>query len=565
MRLKKAGGLYMKTKRVINISTFALILAALGFLLISNLTILSPYHTKSLVIEDKIFQENDPFILDNEEVLIDFDIIKEEIDPYIFWDKEVEKVTITTKDKTVRLKTNSLEAMINNKPVSIKIPVKVHNNKPYIPIEFMAEFFNIKISKFIDKDIVVIDFLEKERKVAEISKNTSLKSSPSLLSFNYRKLETGDIVSIYGDKGNWYYVRTKDGAFGFIKKPIETKTVVFKEPDVQREPYDTIWKPEYGKINMVWDHIFKKTPDMKDVEGIKGLDVISPTWFSIIDSEGNIYKKGDINYVNWAHKNGYKVWALIDNSFDPDITSIILNNTELREKVINQILVYAGLYNLDGINIDFENINIKDRDMLTQFIRELAPIMKEQGLVLSMDITVKSLSENWSLCYDRQELAKAVDYLALMAYDEHWGSSPVSGSVASIGWVEKGIVQLLELGVPPQKILLGIPFYTREWQEKVLEDGRLEVKSKALSMDSVKTRIKENDAKITWQQEIGQNFMSYTKNGYTYKIWIEDEKSIALKSSLVKNYDLAGTAAWRKGFEEPQIWDVLHDTLDKKP
>ena len=203
--------------------------------------------------------------------------------------------------------------------------------------------------------------------------------------------------------------------------------------------------------------------------------------------------------------------------------------------------------------------------MLTQFIRELAPIMKEQGLVLSMDITVKSLSENWSLCYDRQELAKAVDYLALMAYDEHWGSSPVSGSVASIGWVEKGIVQLLELGVPPQKILLGIPFYTREWQEKVLEDGRLEVKSKALSMDSVKTRIKENDAKITWQQEIGQNFMSYTKNGYTYKIWIEDEKSIALKSSLVKNYDLAGTAAWRKGFEEPQIWDVLHDTLDKKP
>ena len=125
MRLKKAGGLYMKTKRVINISTFALILAALGFLLISNLTILSPYHTKSLVIEDKIFQGNDPFILDNEEVLIDFDIIKEEIDPYIFWDKEVEKVTITTKDKTVRLKTNSLEAMINNKPVSIKIPVKV--------------------------------------------------------------------------------------------------------------------------------------------------------------------------------------------------------------------------------------------------------------------------------------------------------------------------------------------------------------------------------------------------------------------------------------------------------
>ena len=179
-----------------------------------------------------------------------------------------------------------------------------------------------------------------------------------------------------------------------------------------------------------------------------------------------------------THKNGYKVWALIDNSFDPDITSIILNNTELREKVINQILVYAGLYNLDGINIDFENINIKDRDMLTQFIRELAPIMKEQGLVLSMDITVKSLSENWSLCYDRQELAKAVDYLALMAYDEHWGSSPVSGSVASIGWVEKGIVQLLELGVPPQKILLEYLLYQRMAGESL---GRRKIRSQIKS------------------------------------------------------------------------------------
>lgn len=552
----------MDTRKTVNTSAFILILAALGFILISNLIILSPYHLRSLVIEDKTFEGNDPFILENDDVLINFDIIKAEIDPYIFWDNNVEKVTITTKDKTVRLKTNSLEAMINNKPVSIKIPVKLHNNKPYIPVEFMAEFFNIKISKFIDKDVVVVDFLEREREVAEITKNTYLKSGPTLLSFNYRKLENGDTVFVYGTKGNWYYVRTNDGIFGFIKKPIEVRTIKNNEPDIEREPVIP-WKPEYGRINMVWDHIFKNTPDMKGIKGIKGLDVISPTWFSIIDIEGNIDNKGDINYVNWAHKNGYKVWALCDNSFDPDITSTVLNNTELREKVINQILVYAGLYNLDGINIDFENVYLKDRGALTQFIRELAPIMKEQGLVLSMDITVKSLSENWSLCYDRIELGKVVDYLALMAYDEHWGSSPVSGSVASIRWVEKGIVSLIETGVPPQKILLGLPFYTREWQEKVLEDGKIEVTSKALSMASVKKRIKEKKAKVTWQRDTGQNYMSYSKNGCTYKIWIEDEKSIALKSSLVKKYGLAGTASWRKGFEEPEIWDVLYNNLDK--
>jgi spore germination protein YaaH len=548
----------MKKILITSLIIYLLIIVGIIFLR-ANMTFF-PYSQKTLVIEDSVFQEMDPFITEMGEVLVRFDIIKKEIDPYIFWDEKVQKVTITTRDKTIRLKTDSLRAMVNTKPVWIKIPVKIHREKPYIPIEFLAEFFGIRVTKFPDRNTVVIDFLEKERQVAEISKKQPLKAYPSPLSFNYKVLETGEKVCIYGNKGEWYLVRTDEGILGYIKKPRNIKTVVYGKPDFDNS-IPAPWKPARGKINMVWDYIGGKTPDMSGIS-IKGLDVISPTWFSLVDEEGNIDNKGDINYVRWAHNNGYKVWALIDNSFNPDITSTVLNNTELREKVINQILVYAGLYNLDGINIDFENVYLEDRDALTQFVRELAPILREQGLVISIDVTVKSLSENWSLCYDRKNLGQAVDYMILMAYDEHWAGSPVSGSVASIGWVERGIRSLLE-EVPAHKVILGLPFYTREWQERLLEGGKLEVKSKALSMASAQQHIRENKADVVWKEEYGQHFATYTKGEYTFKVWLEDERSIDLKSSLIKKYNLAGAASWRRGFEEPEIWEVLYNNLEK--
>jgi len=548
----------MKKILITSLIIYLLIIVGIIFLR-ANMTFF-PYSQKTLVIEDSVFQEMDPFITEMGEVLVRFDIIKKEIDPYIFWDEKVQKVTITTRDKTIRLKTDSLRAMVNTKPVWIKIPVKIHREKPYIPIEFLAEFFGIRVTKFPDRNTVVIDFLEKERQVAEISKKQPLKAYPSPLSFNYKVLETGEKVCIYGNKGEWYLVRTDEGILGYIKKPRNIKTVVYGKPDFDNS-IPAPWKPARGKINMVWDYIGGKTPDMSGIS-IKGLDVISPTWFSLVDEEGNIDNKGDINYVRWAHNNGYKVWALIDNSFNPDITSTVLNNTELREKVINQILVYAGLYNLDGINIDFENVYLEDRDALTQFVRELAPILREQGLVISIDVTVKSLSENWSLCYDRKNLGQAVDYMILMAYDEHWAGSPVSGSVASIGWVERGIRSLLE-EVPAHKVILGLPFYTREWQERLLEGGKLEVKSKALSMASAQQHIRENKADVVWKEEYCQHFATYTKGEYTFKVWLEDERSIDLKSSLIKKYNLAGAASWRRGFEEPEIWEVLYNNLEK--
>lgn len=197
---------------------------------------------------------------------------------------------------------------------------------------------------------------------------------------------------------------------------------------------------------------------------------------------------------------------------------------------------------------------------MVQFVRELTPILREAGIVVSIDVTIKSTSPNWSMCYDRRELGKVVDYVILMAYDEHWATSPVSGSVASIGWVERGITTLLE-DVEAEKVILGLPFYTREWEETHTESGSTSVKSRALSMGQVKQILEKNETQMSWDEKAGQNYAYYKKGDSIFKIWLEDEMSIKLKTTLIKKYDLVGAAAWRKGFEEPEIWDVLYDNL----
>ena len=316
-----------------------------------------------------------------------------------------------------------------------------------------------------------------------------------------------------------------------------------------------------GKINLVWDHITGEARNLAPAAKIPGLDVLSPTWFSIVSHDGLVASKADLKYVRDAHDKGYKVWALVSNSFDRDLTRAVLNNEWTRRKVIKQLAVYSSLYQLDGINIDFENIYDDDKDKLTQFVRELTAVLKEQNSVVSIDITVPSSASSWSLCYDRAALGQIVDYVMVMTYDEHWRTSPVSGSVASQGWVEQGIAATLQ-SIPGEKLLMGLPFYTREWEE-TSENGKITVKPRTLSMAQAQQLVQESGVSPVWLQDKGQYYAEYRKAGRTYRIWLEDERSIALKASLAGKYQLAGVAVWRKDFEQPAVWDVLHTALKK--
>ncbi|HWR62383.1 MAG TPA: S-layer homology domain-containing protein [Clostridia bacterium] len=316
---------------------------------------------------------------------------------------------------------------------------------------------------------------------------------------------------------------------------------------------------EGGKINLTWNYIWDKNTDNANIKKVAGLNVISPTWFTLASESGAAEDRGNLNYSNWAHKNGYKVWALVDNKFDSALTNGFLNNKSARTAFIDSLIGYAKKYKLDGLNIDFENMYTKDKNAFTQFMTELYQKTKANGLVLSVDVSVIAVNSNWSESFDRAALSKVVDYVALMTYDQHWGGSPVSGSVAQLSWVEQNLKKVLK-EVPGEKLLLGVPFYTRLWKEETV-NGSISVTSKAISMEEAERTIAENNASKTWDAESGQYYATYKKGNATYRIWLEEERSIKLKAELVNKYGLAGIASWKYGLEKPGVWTAIAQTL----
>ncbi|MDU4961903.1 MAG: glycosyl hydrolase family 18 protein [Sporomusaceae bacterium] len=321
------------------------------------------------------------------------------------------------------------------------------------------------------------------------------------------------------------------------------------------------WRPQ-GKLNLVWDYIPGFSPDLSQQETIRGLDVISPTWFSIAPDGRLLINNADWKYVQDAHAKGYKVWPLFKNGdFDPDLTRKFLASETLQELVIGQMLVYTALYDLDGINIDFENVYEADRDRLTAFVKRVADALRQQNLVSSVDVTVPGPSPNWSKCYDRRGLSQAVDYVMVMTYDEHWGASPVAGPVASLNWVDENLALLADNHIPREKLVMGIPFYAREWRETTEPAGGVRVSSRAYGMEAIAAKVAERQLTPVWLEEQGLFYTEYRQAGSLYRIWLEEETSIARKAALVNKYNLAGAASWRKNFAAPHIWQVLETEL----
>lgn len=435
----------------------------------------------------------------------------------------------------------------------------VSNSEILVPVDAVRKFLNSDIM-FDNEDKRVYLYIDKPDFKLETTGLDEMLQDGVLLNF----LAT----CVNGT----YYVNVKnlEKILGINVLLNDTKALVVDRvdktpangPDKRLNKVRDKWVPT-SKINLAWDFVQNSSPDLSKEDAVEGLRVISPTWFSISNTDGLVMSKADYKYVNDAHHKGYKVWGLVNNSFNRDLTRIFLANDDAQEKTIRQLLVYSAAYNLDGINIDFENIYDEDRDRLTAFVARLAAALKQQNAVVSMDLTVPSNVSYWSKCYDRPRLAELLDYIMVMAYDEHWSKSPQSGSVASLGWVKTGLEKTLA-AVPGEKLLLGLPFYTREWEETMTEGGPVKVKAKTMSMPATEQTIRENNLDVTWLEDKGQYYTEYTVADKRYRIWIEDERSIALKAGLVNKYNLAGTAAWRKGFERKEIWGVLNNVLQNK-
>jgi len=500
--------------------------------------------------------------------------VQQFIDPYLAYEESDSgsSVILTTEDRVIRFKTDQLTAYLNEEPMTLRYPVEVVDDVVYMPIEPLLEYYGIQIDQ--DEESGVVHIMKQGDAVqrgvvpviAERESPAALRSAPSIKAPIYVDLQDGEEVTIWGEQDGWYIVQQSSGIKGYVLKSDIQLAGIVHIPPVERKVPNVPFQSLGGKVNLTWENVtaYGKT-NTSTIGDMSGLNVVSPTWFHLKNGEGDLENLADHNYVSWAHGRGYQVWALFSNSFDPDITSEALADYDTRMKMIKQLLAFAELYDLQGINIDFENVYLKDKDKLTQFVRELTPLAHEQGLVISIDVTVRGGSEMWSQFLDRKALGETVDYMILMGYDEHWASSPVAGSVASLGWAEKGIKDIMTYdGVPASKMILGVPFYTRLWAEEVV-DGKTKVSSRALYMSGAQNIIKEKGLTPVFDEETGQNYVSYEENGVTYKMWIEDEVSMRARAEIVKRLDLAGIASWRRGFETPNIWGVIEEVLQVRP
>ncbi|CAM3873651.1 glycosyl hydrolase family 18 protein [Marinicrinis lubricantis] len=292
----------------------------------------------------------------------------------------------------------------------------------------------------------------------------------------------------------------------------------------------------------------------KMAEQAVGLDVISPTWFVLENKEGKFEDTSSKEMVDWFHERGLEVHPLVQNQFDSSLTTAFLANANGQDQFIQSLVDRAASIGADGLNIDFESVNAKDRAAFTEFMRKLTSKAHAKKLEVSIDLMRGSISWNHLTAFDHEQLAKIVDTVIIMAYDQHWSGSTEAGSVSGLQWTEQGIQEFLSYGMSREQLILGMPFYIREW--KLDSSGKV-LENRALYTSAVSKLLSENEYTAVWDPEFNQYKIQYMKDGYTYVFWLEDQRTLEARLELAKEYRLGGAAAWRLGQEPASFWETI--------
>lgn len=493
-------------------------------------------------------------IMSDGHAYVEYSTVRDYINNTFYWDANENMLLYTLPTSVVSTSVGSSEySVASEKSSEDYVILKTEGNTAYIAADFVQKYTNLEYNVYENPNRIVINSSWGEQKKATIKKDTQVRYQAGVKSPILTEIKKNADVTVIENEGNWKKVRTSDGFIGYVKnstlKDIRKETVTrpFDEPQ-----YTNISKPY--TINLAWHQVTSQTANSSVLETIastKGLTTISPTWFSITDNSGNISSLASQEYVNYAHQSNIEVWALVDN-FNENVNSLeLLSRTSSRENLENQLIAQVLQNGIDGINVDFEQLSSETGEHFIQFIRELSFKCRQNNIVLSIDNYVP---KGYSSHYHREEQGKVADYVIIMGYDEHFSGSEESGSVASIDFVREGIEATIQQ-VPAEKVINAVPFYTRLWKEAPQAEGGLT--SEALGMAEAMQRVADAGVTPEWNEKVMQDYAQWESGDATYKIWLENARSIEEKLKLMKEYHLAGTAAWKLGFETPDIWDVI--------
>ena len=550
-----------KKKRIIKIFITIIVIILVGIIAynINNHIILDKNKNINLVINNKNVTSNlkKEIIIENDNIYISKQDLGNFFDKYIYEDKENDNIVTTYNNKIATISLEENQMNINGSNKNTYAHAENRDGTIYIPITELEDVYGIEIKYIENSKVLTIDSTSKEQKKAIITKDVAVKSSTKFIAKTVDRVKKGSYVIVVSEDKGYAKIRTENGKVGFVKSNKIANKVVVREEMQESKQIDE-------KVNLVWDY-YSEVATAPDRTGVTmdGVNVVSPAFFHL-NSKGelteNVGQAGQ-EYIEWAHSNGYKVWPMVQNAGNGmiNVTSDIMNDYNKRQELINEIVVACVRYKLDGINIDFENMKQEDKDMYSRFIIELTPRLKDMGLVVSVDVTAPDGSETWSMCFDRNVIGDVADYIIFMAYDQYGTSSNKSGTTAGYDWVNLSLNKFLKTEeIKSDKIILAIPLYTRLWTED--GSGKV-VKQTTVSLKNMYNVIPDGVEK-QWDDNLKQYYVEYQDGQYTKKIWIEDEKSLKEKISLIKNNNLAGVASWEKGMETDNFWTFLKESLD---
>lgn len=483
-------------------------------------------------------------LVDGDRVYLPLDVVNTYLNQRYYWDSANQQIFYATPSE---LTSASASSEAGDK-------VWVKDDKVYLNLTYVQEFTDL--DAYITKDPyrIAIQYKFKNVKTVTVKKNTSIRYRGGIKSAILTSVKKGTKLRLIEELEDWDQVATDDGYIGYIdkKKVGEAEKTKF-ERSFKKEEYSYLTMD--SKVNMVWHQVTSTDANAYFADAtanMTGVNVISPTWFYLTDTSGNIASIASADYVSQAHEKGLQVWGLIDNFTQEVSTTETLSSTAARQNIISQLIQAAKDVGMDGINVDFESLSEDVGIHFLEFLRELSIECHKNNLVLSVDNPVP---EDFTSHYDRAEQGRVVDYVIIMGYDEHYVGSE-AGSVASLPWVEQGIQDTLD-EVPAERVINAIPFYTRLWKTT---GGN--VTSEAIGMDQAQQTIADNNVETYWDKTTSQNYGKYDIDNSTYQIWLEDAQSVAEKVKLVSKYDLAGVSAWKLGFENNGIWQVISDNLN---
>ena len=483
-------------------------------------------------------------LISGDEVYIPLDVVNGYLNQRHYWDSANKKILYATP-------TSLTEEAASDQPGG---NVWLKESTVYLKLDYVKKYTDIDSYIYKDPARIAIQYKFSNVQTVTVKKDTVIRYRGGIKSKILTKTAKDTVLRLMNEGEDWDQVATDDGYIGYIqKKKVSAADTTDYKRSFKAEAYSYFTMDE--PVNLAWHQVTSTDANnyfADTTQNMTGVNVISPTWFSVSDNDGNVSSLASGEYVMQAHEKGLKVWGLVDNFSENMSTTTVLSNTAARQNLENQLVTYALKAGLDGINVDFESLSEDVGIHFLQFLRELSIQCHENNLVLSVDNPVP---EDFTSHYDRAEQGKVVDYVIIMGYDEHYVGSD-TGSVASLPWVEQGVKDTLA-EVPAKRTILAIPFYTRLW--KTTDGGALT--SEAIGMDQAQQAISDNGAETYWDKTTSQNYGTYEGDGATYQIWLEDSKSIAEKVKLIPKYKLAGVAEWKLGFENSGIWSVITENL----